>query len=472
VRRRFEGLVFSTGSQAERARAKRVLRRAGIADWNLSLLGPGARQFFAEPPPSARVGVAAAWQLTYRLRADRDVDRAEPAFETEGFAEREPARRGVAAERHLPQSQPRDWALVLCGVREAWARPGAPQGQRVLIAHPDTGYTPHPQLRAALRPDLGYDFVEDVPDALDPLSGQSGGHGTATASVIASAVDAELVGVAPRAKIVPLRVNDNVIHFSWRRLAAALYRAADRRTPVASMSLGGPWGGSGALAEAVRRASEQGVIQIAAAGNHAPFVVYPACLPEVIAAAACNALGAPWQYTARGPEVDITAPGESVWRAKTSAGAKYRVERSSGTSYAAAHIAGMCALWLARHGGFAALAARYGGAAAVGGVFKEALQHSAWTPQGWDRANLGAGIARADALLDHALPASAPARGARFASARVPGLEALLVDIAELVRDELRFHAATDPRLRAALQRRARRLPVSGASRELRRALR
>jgi thermitase len=455
VRRRFEGLVFSTGSQPERARAKRALRRAGIANWRLSLLGPGARDFFAEPPASARVSVTTAWSLTYRLRADRDVDRAEPAFETAGFEEREP-RRGVAAERHLPESQPRDWVLALCSVREAWTRPGAPQGQDVLVAHPDTGYTRHPQIRAALRPDLGYDFVEDAADPRDPLSGQSGGHGTATASVIASAVDDELTGIAPRAKIVPLRVNDNVVHFSWRRLAAALYRAADRRMPVASMSLGGPWGGSGALAEAVRRASERGVIQIAAAGNHSPFVVYPACLPEVIAVAACNALGAPWQYTARGPEVDITAPGESVWRAKTSAGRKYRVERSSGTSYAAASVAGMCALWLSRHGGFDALAARYGSTAAVGGVFKEALQLTAWAPDGWDRETLGPGIARADRLLDHALPATAPARGMRTASARA----ALLPDIAEPLRDELQFHLATGPGL-----------PIFGASPQLRRAL-
>jgi len=453
--RRFEGLVFSTGSKPERKRARLALRRAGIASWTLSLLGPGARQFFAEPPATARIGVATAWSLTYRLRADRDVDRAEPAFETDGFEEREP-RRGVAAERHLPQSQPRDWVLAFCGVREAWTRPGAPQGQEVLIAHPDTGYTRHPQIRAALRLDLGYDFVEDAADPLDPLSGQSGGHGTATASVIASAADAELTGIAPRAKIVPLRVNDNVVHFSWRRLAAALYRAAERRMPIASMSLGGPWGGSGALAEAVRRASERGVIQIAAAGNHAPFVVYPACLPEVIAVAACNALGAPWQYTARGPEVDITAPGESVWRAKTSAGKKYRVERSSGTSYAAASVAGLCALWLSRHGGFDALAARYGSAAAVGGVFKEALQLTAWAPQGWDGETLGAGIARADRLLDQALPATAPARGLRTASARA----ALLPDIAEPLRDELQFHLATAPRR-----------PISGASPQLRRAL-
>ncbi len=447
--------MFSTGAKPERTRAKRALRRAGIASWTLSLLGPGARQFFAEPPPSARVGVALAWSLTYRLRADRDVDGAEPAFETAGYEERAP-RRGVAVERHLPESAPRDWVLALCGVREAWARPGAPQGQDVLIAHPDTGYTRHPQVRAAWRLDLGYDFVRDAADARDPLSGQSGGHGTATASVIASREDAALSGIAPRAKIVPLRVNDSVIHFSWRRLAAALYRAADQPAHIASMSLGGPWGGSGALAEAVRRASERGIIPIAAAGNHAPYVVYPACLPEVIAVAACNARGAPWPYTARGPEVDITAPGESVWRAKSSAGGKYRIERSSGTSYAAASVAGLCALWLARHGGFDALAARYGSAAAVGGVFKEALQRSAWVPGGWDGEAMGAGIARADRLLDQALPATAPARGMRTSGTRA----ALAAQVAEPLRDELHFHLATAPGE-----------PISGASAQLRRAL-
>jgi serine protease len=521
--RRFEGLVLSTGAQADAARARSALRRAGL-DWNLRPLGPGAADLFAFPPSGTRVGVASAWRLTYALRADRDLARAEPAFETIGV-DAEPLRERSAvatrgsrapqssllAGRDLPASKPHDWAAVMCRVRRAWQLPGKPAGQGVRIAHPDTGYTRHPELDAhALRPDLGYDFVDNDPDPLDPLGGFSPGHGTATGSVIVSRDDARVVGFAPRAALVPLRVNDSVVHFSWRRLCEALYWAVARNCHVASMSLGGPWGGSGALEAAVRHATERGLILIAAAGNDWPSVVYPACLPEVIAVGACNALREPWRGSSRGIEVDISAPGESVWRALAGRDGRYSVARSSGTSYATAHVAASCALWLAHRDGWSALRTRYG-AAGVGGVFKEALQASAQKPGGWESDAFGAGILDAAALLAERAPPRAPARGARAASraaapdawarivsffpqadasavqgallaAFVPGLRRATRRVEPLL-DEIAFHVATDPGLRAALAsrlpaargsrapRRARRVTFTGASATLRRAL-
>lgn len=513
--RRFEGFVVSTGTKADLGRARRALARAGLK-WKLRPLGPGAADLFAAPPWATHIGVAAAWELTYRLRADRDLARAEPAFETVGV-DAEPLRprpkrapRGaLLGERHLAASRPHDWAAVMCKVRRAWQLAGAPPGRGVRIAHPDTGYTGHPELDAhALRPDLGYDFLDNDPDPVDPLGGLSPGHGTATGSVIVSADDANVVGFAPQAALVPLRVSDSVVHFSWRRLCEALYWAVARDCHVASMSLGGPWGGFGALHAAVRYAAERGLILVSAAGNHWPSVVYPACYPEVIAVGACNAARRTWSGSSRGVEVDISAPGESVWRAYARRDGAYSVERSSGTSYATAHVAASCALWLAHRGGWAALRNRYG-AAGVAGLCREALQASAQVPAGWDAQNDGPGILDAGALLALRTPARAPARGAGAASraaapdawtriasffpqadaAAVQG--ALLAAFAPRTRkaarriepllDELVFHVATDPKLRAALAARlpgargtraaGRRPRFSGASATLRRQL-
>jgi len=513
--RRFEGLVLSTGARPDLARARRALARAGLR-WQLRPLGPGAADLFASPPAGRPVGVAAAWQLSYALRADRDIARAEPAFETIGVdampiagAGRRVRRGSITFERHLPASAPHDWAAKMCAVRGAWRLAGAPPGKGVRIAHPDTGYTGHPELDAhALRPDLGYDFLDNDPDPLDPLGGFSPGHGTATGSVIVSADDANVVGFAPRAALVPLRVSDSVVHFSWRRLCEALYWAVARNCHLASMSLGGPWGGFGALQAAVRHATDHGLILVSAAGNHWPCVVYPACYPEVIAIAACNAERKPWSGSSHGIEVDLSAPGESVWRALARKDGRYTVERSSGSSYATAHVAAACALWLAKRGGWTALRNQYG-AANLAGLAREALQASAEPPPGWDAQNFGAGILDARALLAWRAPARAPARGARAASrvaapdpwtriaaffpqadaAAVQG--ALLAAFAPSARratrrlepllDEVVFHVATDPKLRAAIAarlpgaraaRRARGRPAfSGASRALRRAL-
>ena len=516
--RRFEGLVLSTGATPDAARARRALQRIGLA-WKLRPLGPGAADLFAAPPAGTHIGVASAWQLVYALRAQRDVAHAEPAFETVGHDARPVAEAGrraprgsLSGERHLAASAPHDWAAAMCDLRRAWRLGGAPPGRGVRIAHPDTGYTGHPELDAhALRPELGYDFVDNDPDPLDPLGGFSAGHGTATGSVIVSADDANVIGFAPHAALVPLRVNDSVVHFSWRRLCEALYWALARGCHVASMSLGGPWGGFGALEAAVRHATERGMILVSAAGNHWPCVVYPACYPEVIAVAACNAARKPWSGSSRGLEVDLSAPGESVWRALAGRDGSYSVERSSGTSYATAHVAAACALWLARRGGWSALRSRYG-AAGITGMCREALQASANLPAGWDAQSYGAGILDAGALLALRAPARAPARGARAASrvaapdawtrvaAFFPQADAAAVQGAllsafapaarratrrlEPLLDEIVFHVATDPQLRNAIAARIARSPgaraargagrrpaFSGASRALRAAL-
>ena len=518
--RRFEGLVLSSAGARARTRLQGALRRAGLDGWRIAPLGPGAPHWFAVPPEGQRVGTARAWDLVYRLRDDRDVGHVEPAFETEGLVEppaRQP-RRGRAPlgalfgrETDLTESNPHDWVIVMCKVREAWLLVPTPPGKNVVVAHPDTGYSDHPQLdAAAVSKAMGYDFVDDDPDPRDPLGSGSPGHGTATASVIVSADDAEVIGAAWGAKIVPLRVDTDVIHFSWRRLSAALYRAVAKNLPLASMSLGGAWS-SATLDDAVEHARAHGMILIAAAGQHVGSVVYPARLPEVIAVAACNARSEPWPSSCSGPAVDITAPGVSVWRAEASAPGAFEVARSSGTSYATATTAAICALWLARHGGFAALAAIYG-ERGVAGVFKEALMNSARVPAGWDRTAMGAGIVDAEALLERPLPPHAPARGVRTAASRqrvptaweriealFPGAEpdrvqgvvrslfrpagkaaARPVDLEPIV-DELYFQIATDAALRAAIagnlrgarkakSARSLRLAIGGASARMRRS--
>ena len=130
---------------------------------------------------------------------------------------------------------------------------------------------------------------------MDPMVGRSPGHGTATASVImsarASADEITVVGSAPSATLVPLRVSTSVIHLSFKNLTRAIYHAVDRvGAHVISMSLGGPHH-SQALEEAIEHALERGVIVLAAAGNVWPWVVYPARFERVIAVAACNCAG-------------------------------------------------------------------------------------------------------------------------------------------------------------------------------------
>jgi thermitase len=360
---------------------------------------------------------------------------------------------------------------------------GRRHGEGIVVGHPDTGYTDHPELAdARLLVNLGFDFLEDDPDARDGLDGKFPGHGTGTASVIVSGPmksnGTGVFGAAPKARLVPLRVSKSVVHLSFENVADAIHLAVDRGCHVISMSLGGPIGPK-FLHRAVRRAVEEGVVVLAAAGNVWPFVVFPARYDEVVAVAASNCDDMPWKGSAHGPDVDISAPGESVWRATAVAASqpKFDVAQGNGTSFAVAATAGACALWLAHHGRDR-LVEKYG-KAGVPAVFKEILLATARVPAQWKKKEYGAGVLNAEALLSAPLPDTAPAarfRRASPAAARrslsqmeeflpyFPGedpeslrrglVAALGLDEREAAmiltehRDELLFHVGTDPQLR------------------------
>ena len=423
----FEGLAVRPGGAiadaSEAADAARRILRAEKLDWQVRTLGTRATSVLLVPRAGARAPtVAQAWQLAYRLRARRDVAAAEPAFVMPGEGPyHPPPRRGAVGGASAPRacSAFSHWALDLCNVGAAWAlvpdAGGAAKGQHIVVAHPDTGILPHRELAGAdVRLALGHDFVDDDPDPTDPLRQPNPGHGTSTASVLLSPegdeAEEHVCGVAPLAALIPLRVSTSVVHFSWTRLTQAIHLALDRGAHVISMSLGGPLP-SFALEEALDRALDAGVIAVAAAGNQWPFVVYPARYEQTVGCAACSCLPAPWAGSASGSDVDITAPGESVWRAKSTATSLTGVDRSDGTSYATAHVAGVAALWLAHHGR-ASLVMKYG-AAGVPAVFKELLATVAHanTPANWDRSNYGAGIVDAAAMLAAPLPATVHAAG-------------------------------------------------------------
>ncbi|MGH7486916.1 MAG: S8 family peptidase, partial [bacterium] len=334
-------------------------------------------------------------------------------------------------------SKPPHWSLVQMGVLDAAGQPGAwflwkakpgnenrTPGDGILVAHPDTGYTRHARLLPHLLPHpddaelFGKNFVErEKPDGFDPMQDQAignmPGHGTGTASVIATgnSPDTEPWGVAPGAKILPLRVSSSVIHLSFQNLCDAFVEAMNKKAHVISMSLGGPLGLE-MLNSLIRKALDQGIILVAAAGNNAPTVVFPARIPGVLACAASNAVAAPWRFSGLGGEVVITAPGELVWHdwERLDADGKPQDDRTngSGTSYATANVAGLAALWLSYHGRDNLIQNHCANRPELlPFLFRLCLQRSSDGKPDFLRngkGGFGAGIAKADKLLKQALP--------------------------------------------------------------------
>jgi serine protease len=412
------GIIVDLGDSFPSAERKKILARLRADVPELAALttakatarplGKGVSDVFIAFPDDMPVTIGKAWNAVHALRQHPLVADSEPAVRIQATMD-EP-RSGAAVRSsgggntHLPGSAARDWSIKAAGIDAARSEFGV-TGAGVRIGHPDTGYTSHPQIAGPrLRIADGYDFVSGASDPRDPMTGSHPGHGTSTGSVIFSGAAPALFGAAPDAELVPLRVSDSVIHFDFAHVVEALYRARDRGCHLISMSLGGPWAGR-ALGRAADQLIADGLILFAAAGNYWPFVVYPAKLENVVAVAASNADSKPWRGSASGPAVDVTAPGESVWRAyahKVSGQLKFDTERSSGTSYATATTAGICALWLQRHG-VAAMRSRYG--ARLASVFMALLKAHVRGIPGWNTGRYGPGIVDAKALLEAPLPA-------------------------------------------------------------------
>ncbi len=384
-------------------------------------LGDGASDVLVAFAPGTRTSIAKTWNAVHALLRHPLVADSEPAvgYDVPPSPPAMAKHSGGGGDKDLPGSNPREWSTQAVGADVARTQFGV-TGAGVRVAHPDTGYTLHPQIAGPrLRIADGYDFVDDAPDPRDPMSGKFPGHGTATGSVICSDSAPALFGIAPGAELVPMRVSNSVIHFNFSNLVQALYRARDRGCHVVSMSLGGPWAGR-SLSRAADQLVAEGMILLAAAGNHTKMVIFPALLENVIAVAASNADNKPWSGSASGAAVDITAPGESVWRAyafKKNGALQFDTQRSSGTSYATATTAGVCALWLQHHG-VAALRARYGGRLAT--VFTGLMKAHCHSVTGWNTDRYGPGIVDAVGLLDAPLPAfgGAAVRSAQRAPTR------------------------------------------------------
>lgn len=435
----FEGFTVQTKDPDQEGRVVQALESCLQTEYEVKPFGDEGTDYEVRTPKGA-LPVDEAWEKAYQLRAQPGIVYAEPIFAVSVSAPPEfedepptppqappetgrgtppeglPDRSGFGDSPHLEKSKEPDWNIRQLRVDEAWKEfarlhPDKVPGQGVLIGHPDTGYSEHPEIVANLLLDDGWDFVENQARALDPLENrfpwQFPGHGTSTASVIISPPEpsadfkgGNVMGVAPGAKVIPLRVSKSVIHVSMFNVANAIERAADVGAHVISMSLGGLF--SYRLRKAVVYAQKRGVIVVAAAGNQVGFVVWPAAYEEVIAVAASNADGQPWAGSSHGSAVDVTAPGESVWVAGTGEReGDFIVRRSSGTSFATAAVAGVAALWLSYHGPDR-LKELYG-PEKIPFIFNQILRDTC-DPVEWAAGGYGLGLVNAQKVLTAKLP--------------------------------------------------------------------
>jgi subtilisin family serine protease len=185
--------------------------------------------------------------------------------------------------------------------------------------------------------------------------GDSNGHGTHVAGLIAAAGNNTIgvAGVAWHTRLMPVRVLDSD-GLGWESdIIQGLSYAITNGARVINMSLGlsEP---SPALAAAVARAEAQGVLIVAAAGNNAGTVLYPAAYPTVLSIGASDRADLRAGFSAHGARLDLLAPGVDIL--STWNGVPYFLR--SGTSMAAPHVAGVAGLLLTHMPGLSAAQVR------------------------------------------------------------------------------------------------------------------
>ncbi|MHC4115078.1 MAG: S8 family serine peptidase, partial [Planctomycetota bacterium] len=260
------------------------------------------------------------------------------------------------------------------------------QGEGIVVAVIDTGVDyNHEDIQGNVWhnayeiPDNGIDddkngYIDDIRgwdfaySDSDPMDGS--GHGTHCAGTIAAVGNngMGIIGVSPKAKIMPLKgLDDNGSGFT-ADLAKSIRYAAFNGADILSNSWGFPSRvpSDPTLEEAVDDAYAEGCIIVFAAGNENDDVAYysPQNRPNTIVVAATDYNDMKASFSNWGDEIDVAAPGAEVLSLRATgtdmylgasgytAGERFvpafdknaRYYRANGTSMACPHVAGLAAL--------------------------------------------------------------------------------------------------------------------------------
>jgi len=197
------------------------------------------------------------------------------------------------------------WEITAFDLPKTWKWT---QGEGVTVAVLDTGVDlDHEDLAENLLP--GKNFVNKKEPPTD-----SQGHGShIIGSICASNNDLGIVGVAPKSKVIPVKVLDNNGSGKLKDVADGILWAVDQKVDFITMSLGSPYAVP-EVHKAIQYAASKGIVVWCAAGNAGKThnIFYPAAYPETIGIGAIDENFDRASFSCTGPDLDFLAPGVKI----------------------------------------------------------------------------------------------------------------------------------------------------------------
>lgn len=227
------------------------------------------------------------------------------------------------------------WQITAFHLPKAWA---FSRGEGVKVAVLDTGADlNHPDLSFNLLP--GYNFVNPGTPPEDDNC-----HGSHVAGIICASDNAEgVVGVAPLAKVMPVKVLNRSGNGNMLNVVKGLHWAIENGADIITMSLG-TRSPIDEVQEAIRKAAAAGIVTFCAAGNAGSTkqLLYPAAYPDCISIGAVDENSLRADFSCTGPNLDFVAPGVKIMSTVPPSWYSFL----SGTSMAAPFAVGVAALIL------------------------------------------------------------------------------------------------------------------------------
>jgi major intracellular serine protease len=240
-------------------------------------------------------------------------------------------RKNIISAQDLEQKV--GWGIQTLNVPETWKYS---EGEGITIAVIDSGCDlSHTDLKDNLLE--GFNFLNKKATPDDDC-----GHGSHLTGIICALNNnLGIVGVAPKAKVMPLKVLDEDGTGEMKNVAKAIRYATERKVDFILMSLGCPQPLQ-QVRKAIQAALNEGIVTFVAAGNmgKSEHLLYPANYKETISVGAIDCKMRRADFNNTGDNLDFLAPGVEIL--STVPTNWYAI--MSGSSQAAPFVLGLAAL--------------------------------------------------------------------------------------------------------------------------------